>query len=661
MSRLSPSTRGPFGRVAQTTPGSRSHTVSLWWMERTHDLGRGVTIAEACEQYAQGRTNLEVLHFQQDSRGLVQRGILLPTEGSSGRTRYAHRDAMQPAHGDDYNDPWIAIMAALRIAHAAACSLAPTGRAEVRISEVISAVNELLAPRASLMGVETIRHALRSMAVGYPGGAPEWQVPWVVCTEGPSPSGVRTNWWRPVDSPASEAALSDRPRSLRDAVMAAALACHATLGRPVTRTEIRWWVDAHRDCDPVARAIPHEKVGMALDSVERLVTSRSSQRIPAKQVIARIRGPLTCYGGPSARLAVTTREHISQVIDDSLATIHVCRLEDAIESYAVADEWDSINRLRALSVYHSAPVLGELAERRTALLARLILDQVVAGDLVIALMLAERAVTVLESWVMGTPDIPRDTRLSRLLVISQRRRGLVAVRSIMRSSRSASSEDDEPDPLNLLRLAHSSKKVAAIGAKIALMTQEDLLPWFDAARDALAWDGKTSIARVVDSARRFVLPGAYRILPSPFAETPVPMSGIDRVDALVSLYRRTGLLGAVTLLDPATAILGHVLRDAGVLREALHALRPGDAWPFRAIVVALGLLGDALPIQDAIMDVHDPLDIEASIFAATLSRPLEAARIATQAYTVAKGVAARAVSDAACARADAGDFFGIVG
>lgn len=111
----------------------------------------------------------------------------------------------------------------------------------------------------------------------------------------------------------------------------------------------------------------------------------------------------------------------------------------------------------------------------------------------------------------------------------------------------------------------------------------------------------------------------------------------------------------------AIDILGYVLRDASVLRATLEALTPGDFIFRRALVVALGLLGAVVPVEMALGDPRDEMDVEAFVLGASLAGPVEGEAAAECAYRYATSGAARSAADRALACLQAGDLLGVIG
>ena len=61
------------------------------------------------------------------------------------------------------------------------------------------------------------------------------------------------------------------------------------------------------------------------------------------------------------------------------------------------------------------------------------------------------------------------------------------------------------------------------------------------------------------------------------------------------------------------------MRDRQVLVNTLASLRTRDTWTRRAVIVALGLLGERVPTEQAVLDYDDPADLTAQVLALRLA------------------------------------------
>jgi hypothetical protein len=92
---------------------------------------------------------------------------------------------------------------------------------------------------------------------------------------------------------------------------------------------------------------------------------------------------------------------------------------------------------------------------------------------------------------------------------------------------------------------------------------------------------------------------------------------VDGVDALTAIWDAVAPPRATSLLNGARTILGHVMRDPAPLRSTLNAdgVR-GEVR--RALVIALALLGEPVPLEEAVPESEDESDTASFILARVL-------------------------------------------
>jgi hypothetical protein len=83
---------------------------------------------------------------------------------------------------------------------------------------------------------------------------------------------------------------------------------------------------------------------------------------------------------------------------------------------------------------------------------------------------------------------------------------------------------------------------------------------------------------------------------------------VDRVDAMTAIMDAVSPPRTTTLMHSARALLGHVLRDGGVLRGVLATLPPTRGDARRPLVLALALLGEAVAYEEAVPRPDDEMD-----------------------------------------------------
>lgn len=138
------------------------------------------------------------------------------------------------------------------------------------------------------------------------------------------------------------------------------------------------------------------------------------------------------------------------------------------------------------------------------------------------------------------------------------------------------------------------------------------------------------------------------------------LSVLDRPEALLSVFEAFSVPRANVSLQAAHGLLGHVLRDADVLRDLLGELpdRPGDV--HRSIWVALGLLGELVEPEEVWLIPASFEDVSAWVLAAVLADWGAAPGRVRELDRVTEG-AARRVTDMAMARLGAGMLVSAVG
>lgn len=84
-----------------------------------------------------------------------------------------------------------------------------------------------------------------------------------------------------------------------------------------------------------------------------------------------------------------------------------------------------------------------------------------------------------------------------------------------------------------------------------------------------------------------------------------PLSHVDRVEAIDAVYELVTAPRARSLVSDARRLLGHVLRDADLLRDLLDELHGRMGFPRGALIVGLGMLGETVEFQRAVPDGAD--------------------------------------------------------
>lgn len=616
--------------MRQTRAGSIARSIETIVIEESDRLGRGVTGREAHSAWARCNGDVPLKNFVGNLTSLVKSGILVAVEGSYGHTRYAHHSDLKTRAGDDGAGMLAVVYDALCAAHAAKVATC-AGQTDVLTNDVTLA----LRATGRLLPGHTITENLLRLSRGGSRGHNEWKISRAIRTRAISPGGRATNWWRPADAldPPSRDA---RPRSRRDATLVAVATAVKELGRPAAATEIGEWVKACRDSDPVAAALNASVIA------QEIRFAVSSVKLPRGNQVARNRGNLACHGGAETYWYVT---------DDSTraeqpAGVAACRIADVIAVYLPEHEVAGISDLSAEArMLECAPLLRLADLRRTLLRTRVAAE---VGDIAIiaAVDLLRRSISTVTGWAEAALGswAPRSDYQKRRA--ENTLKGCDAIADLCR----------RPISLDHCEISYVGIAATLERADVCrLALAAGLLRGEDAAMRLLP--------RAFGDTRRFpgaMGPAAAVQRPPGFTSASAPIV-LDRVEVLVCIHTCVGLPGALALIHSALALMGHVLRDAAVIRRVLDEIRLGEAPARRALVVALGLLGESVSFETGVSDPNDPLDIEAYILASTLVGAQYGLEAATLVYNSATNALAWDVADAALARLEAGDIVGVVG
>lgn len=134
---------------------------------------------------------------------------------------------------------------------------------------------------------------------------------------------------------------------------------------------------------------------------------------------------------------------------------------------------------------------------------------------------------------------------------------------------------------------------------------------------------------MIDRVRRVPAPADFRA----GRRSPAEVTALDRPDLVATLIASAALPRAAAHLAPAEALLGHVLRDADALRRLLDAAPAADGSGRRALVVALALLGQGTPAEQAVPDPTDAQDTATACCAALLTHLFDDATTRAAAMT----------------------------
>jgi hypothetical protein len=531
----------------------------------------------------------------------------------------------------------------------------------------------------------------------------------------PNPSGAGRHHalWLPgsVQADATDQALlPNRSDAVREVVRQAT----AQMGIPATRTHVRWWIEAHQH-EPAARSVrlaagdpegdDASRDGAvrrqrARSSTHRVLTDavrRDAQRAGRRShveaapdtLLLQVDGPLTAHGARPPRYSVTSSTGAGVPIG-----VEACRLEDVADAFRSADELAGIALLRRSAGdplffgpdahRPGAPLHARFAQAREGALTWAVMRYYVGGEGAWTAVHADRLtrhVAQLQQawgaqrrWIFDAPST-HAIRWARGRVIDRLEANVQALVHFLNEDvvYEHMKPGFEPTPwciaggaglVGVPDLAHVTEAASTIlGA--AGTWRNILLP----VRRFPALPDDPSDAADANRPRKRRLPSAQAR--SGFANRPEPRR-IDRVDAVLALYDAVPLPRAHALLAGARRLLGHVLRDVTFVGTQLASVIHEGADPAerRALVLALGLLGELAPLEAAAPGRSDPADAAAYALAAVIAHlghrePVTAAFEAAEAWfeAAADGPAEAALDllDVARRRVDAGAVLSVIG
>ena len=444
-------------------------------------------------------------------------------------------------------------------------------------------------------------------------------------------TGRRSAFWIPTRSRRCRAAPQPtRPTTAADALRRAVDA--AALGRPIAARELRWWLESLPLTDPMRDALGSGRLGRVLKNVAD-VDRPHAGRAGRLHVVT---SDLTCHGGAPPRYLLRR---------PSDAEIAACRLEDALYALRPAEEMRAIDELSGSRLHSRDPTSVPLMEARGRALRRK-LEPWVSRNAVRRL---RASLNTVEGWFDRTSASSEGAWFTRQRFLTDARVQLAASTRFLRerdgamgSRRSRRMPWGEPAVL-IGEGALVEPKALRTVAKLAVRAGD-----LDAGRPDL----------VYAAARRFPPPG-----PRPDNRLPVggELAAIDRADAIVALVARSRCPHARTLVGAAHGYLGEVIRDAGWIAE-LMAARPHLSGTSRvALIVAMGVLGEAVPFKAAVTSDPDTEAARAYLLGAALACLAvdQALDYATRFAAVARGPA-RQVAASAVDRLRAGHLLGLV-
>lgn len=596
-------------RPRSTRLGSRADRIATVVRREAEIANRGVTVEHIRGAWERHTGQAAPASFAAEVFSLLRRGILIRIGGRVGTSLYAHRDSVVDRGGIGGDAE--AILDALRSAHRRLRR--PVSTREVSAELVRRAVQLESDDR------NVVRKRLGSLATERQRGPAAGKTPKVRRIDEKSSASRPVTYWEPAGA---DVGGRRQPRSRAEAIREAIGEATQELGRPVSRTELRWWIDAHENRHPAAELLNRERLSADLSD-----TAKADRRYVGEAGrVHRVSSALACHGGAPERYTLG-----SPTPDDS----GVCALLDAIYAYQPAAEMAEIEVLRNRGTVLEHLELLKLARLRHGALQRAVRDTVGADIIAIQISRARASLAILDRWFAET-NLTRNQLDGRLRYLREAREHLDAVAELKPRGR--------------------TRKVQIIGEAAAAPA---------AHLDAIAQSTARLVdlpvaraARLFDDVRRLPVaapPRGERI----GADSPDPLSGLDRVDAVLACFDAVPLARTSVLLAEARGLLGRVLRDPDAMHRLIRLPRV-DFAVRRAAVLALALLGHTVDVELAVPDPADADDTSAYVLASIIALGHDAYVALAAADRRAVG-AARMVTDDALRRLEGGDYVCVVG
>lgn len=509
---------------------------------------------------------------------LTRRGVLEITGGRPGHSRYAPADLdLEEDEGGGPEDDTLVVFKALRSGYdrlERALSTAEVDREIERTGQALQSDH----PDAVKKRLETLSRRTER-------GPEDFREPKVRRVQATSMLGQSSNHWVPaeVEAPAEELIA---PRSEADAVRRTVYEAEGDLGRPPSRQELRWWLESPAAPEPILSVLDPDRLGTRLSDTARADEGHEGELGRLQPVTT----SCSCHGGPPRRWTVGEVSARQQA---------QCELEATLHAYRVPEEIRSLRGLQRRADRRDSNVLDDLVATRRQLLLGSLAEAAGEHDAPDLLASLEEAYTTLQERVEATEGLSSDVRSQRR---SRLRERLQAVRSTRGAFRFMEGPEAPPDldragEAGTVRLEEFDPVLEDVGRILDL--------------------GDRQARQLVAEVRRF--PPQEESDRNRIGEGPSPsLSVLDRVGAFQAVYELFTAPRTRTLLTEAQQLLGHVLRDAEYIENLIDDLETSSPPERPALVVALGLLGEHQPLDQAVVSRSNPEQVQAWILAGVL-------------------------------------------
>jgi hypothetical protein len=552
--------------IAKGAP-SRRGRVSNLVLELTREHGVAVHLDEIDAEYRRRYPEDAVFDMAPVIGQLCASDVLVYVYGRPPHGRYAHREHV--VNVVPPNEPLAAAVTVVEHLWEETGAEAPTA----------TVTDGMRALGVDLPDPRNYRLILDALTRPSTRGAAAWRPARLSVRTVTTRDGRQRTLWRPAGAPIPDERV---PVTQADAAMEVIAETTRALGRPASRVEAALWVATHPAHTAAAAVAQQGDLGRGLEQLserrtQRLVNGRGNWRV--------VRSERTALGGAPERYAV---------YDITPTMTAAMDLKDRLRTFRPHEECESLSAARVLAARLRVPALADVIAMREALLEHALRPISEEPRLPAVLALIEQANETLVTWAARTPVNARSGKLEPMVDLRR-----------------------QIDALQRLRACHCApaRAVRIVGGA-ATVSHQALLPYAANVPRLLdrAYASDESLRMFYDRARRLPNPDARW---TPNAETgsliPPEREGmgwmlVDRVDAMTGIMDAVSPPRATTLLHGARALLGHVLRDADVLRDALGAIPPTRSDARRPIILALALLGEAVVYEEAVPRPEDEMD-----------------------------------------------------
>jgi hypothetical protein len=541
---------------------------------------------------------------------LCTRGVVELVFGRPPHGRYAHRDHL--IYRVPANEPMAAAVAVVERIWAETGLEVPTA----------AATDAMRVLGVDLPDPRNYRLLLDALTRPSTRGALAWREPKLEARSVTTLDGLARTLWRPAGTSVPDGRT---PVSGADMAMEAVARTEEILGLPPSRPHVLLWGATHAESDTVAECLM--KRGGLGRALEQLSEERVQRHVHGKGNWRVIPTPLISSGDAPERYT------LKPVEGDVLAALE---LEDRLMMFRPADELESLSAARFLSRRLESPVLDEINAHRTRLLSAVIWPAVDKATRDESVRIITQANDTLTSWARSFHVNARGGKLEPHVAL---RRQLDAL------ARVAVPSADSDDPSGV------------VVGEAATAGHQDLLPYVSSVPRLLgrAYTSAESLRmfyararRVHNREARWERNEAKRSL-IPQEREGLGWMLVDRVDAMTAIWEAVSPPRAMSLLNPARAVLGHLIRDVRRFEKALEALPAARADARRPIMLALALLGGSVPYEVALPRPDDEVDTAAYLLSLVLcdsDRSRLSQAIARVAVGATSAEARRTVSEA---------------